>query len=101
MDHQYEEQKRRARSSRHGLTNLTETQKGRWRTVAMLGPIITPRAFDERTLSIPVTKIVAPGDSKVVPGEGICGGELVICFELIFPTTLSLDQKKKIKALGM
>ena len=44
---------------------------------------------------------MAPGDSKVVPGEGICGGELVICFEIIFPKELSMDQKKKIKALGM
>jgi len=70
-------------------------------TDALCGKNVEVPTFDERTLSIPVTKIVAPGDSKVVPGEGICGGELVICFELVFPTTLSLDQKKKIKALGM
>lgn len=46
-------------------------------------------------------QIVAPGDSQVVPGEGICGGELVICFDLVFPKTLTPEQKKKIKALGM
>ena len=46
-------------------------------------------------------QIVAPGDSKVVPGEGICGGELVICFDITFPKTLSMEQKKKIKQLGM
>ena len=49
----------------------------------------------------PPVQIVAPGDSLTVPGEGLCGGELVLCFEIIFPTTLSMEQKKKIKALGM
>jgi len=70
-------------------------------TEALVGKNVEVPTFDDRTLSIPVTKIVAPGDSKVVPGEGICGGELVICFELVFPKTLSMEQKKKIKALGM
>ena len=41
---------------------------------------------------------MAPGDSQVVPGEGICGGDLVICFEITFPKTLTPDQKKNIKA---
>ena len=48
-----------------------------------------------------LVQVVAPGDSQVVPGEGICGGELVICFDILFPKTLSMKQKKDIKALGM
>merc|ERR1711988_672068 len=70
-------------------------------TEALTGKVVDVPTFDNRTLSIPVTKIVAPGDSQVVPGEGICGGELVICFDLVFPKTLTPEQKKKIKALGM
>jgi len=70
-------------------------------TEALVGKNVEVPTFDHRTLSIPVTKVVAPGDSKVVPGEGICGGELVICFEIIFPKTLSMEQKKTIKGLKM
>lgn len=70
-------------------------------TDALVGKNVEVPTFDSRILSIPITKIVAPGDSKVVPGEGICGGELVICFDVTFPKTLTVEQKKKIKALGM
>jgi DnaJ family protein B protein 13 len=70
-------------------------------TEALVGKNVEVPTFDERILSIPVTKVVAPGDSKVVPDEGICGGELVICFDIVFPKTLTIEQKKKIVALGM
>jgi DnaJ family protein B protein 13 len=70
-------------------------------TEALTGKVIDVPTFDSRMLSIPVTKIVAPGDSQVVPGEGINGGELVICFELVFPKTLTPAQKKAIKAVAM
>lgn len=66
-----------------------------------MGKNVEVPTFDGRILSIPVTKVVAPGDSLVVTGEGICGGELVLCFDLLFPKTLTMEQKKKVKALGM
>ena len=47
------------------------------------------------------SQIIAPGDSKTVPGEGFNGGELVICFDVTFPKTLTPAQKKTIKGLGM
>lgn len=70
-------------------------------TEALTGKVVDVPTFDNRILSIPVTKVVAPGDSQVVPGEGICGGELVICFDIQFPKTLTPAQKEKIKALRM
>jgi len=70
-------------------------------TEALAGKVVDVPTFDSRMLSIPVTKVVAPGDSQTVPGEGICGGELIICFDILFPKTLTPMQKKQIKALGM
>jgi len=70
-------------------------------TEALTGKIVEIPTFDDRLLSIPVTKIVAPGDSQIVPGEGITGGELVICFDIQFPKTLTPEQKKKVKQIGM
>jgi len=70
-------------------------------TEALTGKLVDVPTFDNRTLSIPVTKVVSPGDSQTVPGEGICGGDLVICFDILFPKTLTPAQKKAIKAVDM
>jgi len=68
---------------------------------ALCGKIIDIDTFDNRTLSIPINMVVAPGDSKVVPGEGLNGGELVLCFDVEFPKTLTPAQKKTIKGCQM
>jgi len=70
-------------------------------TEALCGKIVEVPTFDDRLLSVPITQIIAPGDSKTVPGEGFNGGELVICFDVTFPKTLTPAQKKTIKGLGM
>ena len=56
---------------------------------------------EEAIYKVPVTQVVAPGDSLNVPGEGLEGGELVLCFDVKFPKSLTLEQKNKIKALKM
>ena len=65
---------------------------------ALCGTVVEVPTFDGRELAIPVTQVVAPGDSKIVPGEGLCGADLVICFEIKFPATLTVEQKKTLKA---
>ena len=51
--------------------------------------------------SCAMPQVVSPGDSQTVPGEGICGGDLIICFDILFPKTLTPAQKKAIKAVDM
>ena len=45
-----------------------------------------------------LTQVVSPGDAKTVTGEGINGANLIICFEIEFPPTLTPEQKKVRKA---
>jgi len=66
---------------------------------ALCGKVVEVPTFDGRELAIPVTQVVSPGDSKTVPGEGICGADLILCFEIEFPATLTVDQKKVLKGV--
>lgn len=70
-------------------------------TEALCGKIVEVPTFDGRFLSVPVTQVVAPGDAQIVTGEGILGGDLIICFDVVFPKTLTPEQKKAIKALAL
>jgi len=65
---------------------------------ALCGKIVEVPTFDGRELAVPVTQVVAPGDSQVVSGEGILGADLIICFDIVFPKTLTMEQKKTLKA---
>ena len=61
--------------------------------------------LDGRSLSIPVNDIVQPGYQKRVVGEGMPiskskdgeKGDLVISFDIVFPTKLEVHQKALIK----
>ncbi|KAK2957395.1 putative Chaperone protein DnaJ [Blattamonas nauphoetae] len=84
---------------------------------ALLGSIVKVQTIDGRTLSVPVTQIVHPGYTQVIRGEGMPinypptqishptptkskpkeKGDLILQFHLIFPETLSEDQKKLLK----
>ena len=70
-------------------------------TEALCGKVVEIPTFDGRLISVPVVKIVAPGDMITVPGEGLVGGDLVLYFDIAFPKTLTPEQKKAIKAVGM
>jgi len=70
-------------------------------TEALCGKIVEVPTFDNRVLSVAITQVMSPGDTQTVPGEGILGGELILCYDLKFPKTLTPEQKKAIKAVGM
>lgn len=60
--------------------------------------------LDDRILNIPINDIIKPGYTKIVPGEGMPisqdpskKGDLVIEFEIEFPTSLSPERKDLIK----
>jgi len=65
---------------------------------ALCGKIVEVPTFDGRELAVPVTQVIAPGDSQTVSGEGILGADLIVCFEIQFPKTLTMEQKKVIKS---
>ena len=69
---------------------------------ALVGTIVELPTLDGRVLSVPITQVIAPGDETVVPGEGMpteAGGkgDLVLQFDIRFPTTLSIAQKAALK----
>lgn len=72
---------------------------------ALVGCVIEVPTLDGRSLSIPVNDIVQPGYQKRVVGEGMPiskskdgqKGDLVIGFDIVFPTKLEVHQKALIK----
>ena len=70
---------------------------------AMTGTSVPVTVPDGRTLNIPLKEIVSSGARKVVPGEGLYAddgsrGDLVIEFDVLFPTTISPTQRTILKA---
>lgn len=69
---------------------------------ALCGTILEIPCLDGRMLSIPVTQIVAPGDCKLWPGEGMPlegggKGDLKILFDVKFPEALEPAAKAALK----
>ncbi|KAJ8315625.1 hypothetical protein KUTeg_007775 [Tegillarca granosa] len=74
---------------------------------ALTGCTVEIVTLDERILHIPINDIIKPGYTKVVPGEGMpistdCNdpklkGDLVIEFDIEFPTSLTPDKKDLVK----
>lgn len=72
---------------------------------ALIGCVIEVPTLDGRTLSIPINDIVQPGYTKRVVGEGMPvskskdeeKGDLVISFDIVFPTKLEVHQKSLLK----
>ncbi|XP_061485627.1 dnaJ homolog subfamily B member 13 isoform X2 [Rhineura floridana] len=67
---------------------------------ALIGCTVDVRTLDERLLNIPINDIVHPKYYKVVPGEGMplssdptCKGDLIMCFDIIFPARLTPAKK--------
>merc|ERR1711894_500359 len=68
---------------------------------ALTGCTVTIHTLDDRILNIPINDIIKPGYLKIVPGEGMPltkdaskKGDLVIEFDIEFPTTLSPERKE-------
>lgn len=73
---------------------------------ALTGLDVHVTTLDGRTLPISVNEIVRPGMQKTVPGEGMPlvsdpdeKGNLIIDFNILFPESLSEDQKTSLKAI--
>jgi len=70
---------------------------------AITGHTIEVVTLDNRTIKVPITEVVYPGYQKLVPKEGMPNqktgtkGDLYIKFEVIFPRSLSEQQKAQIK----
>ncbi|KAI8474951.1 MAG: radial spoke protein 16 [Monoraphidium minutum] len=67
---------------------------------ALAGGAVPIKALDGRVLSVPLDEVVTPGASIRVPGEGLprlggggAKGDLVLEFDLLFPSNLSQQQK--------
>jgi DnaJ homolog subfamily B member 4 len=73
---------------------------------ALCGSTLSLRTLDGRTLSIPVPEVVSPGYYKVIKGEGMPiskepgkKGDLVIKFNVIFPSYIPDTKKAQLRAL--
>eukprot|EP00128_Syssomonas_multiformis_P014178 Colp12_sorted_trinity150504_noHs@4475 len=95
-------EKKHERFQRHGNDLIHTTQIPLAR--ALTGTVIDLQTLDGRTLNIPVNDIVSPSYVKVVAGEGMPHsknnkqkGNLIIKFEVVFPTTLGTKSKDLIK----
>jgi len=84
-------------------TNLIYTQKILL-ALALVGTTIHVPTLDGRILDIPITDIVKPGFTRVIPNEGMPfvedltqKGDLVVEFNIEFPRSLSADGKELIK----
>lgn len=64
---------------------------------ALTGTSFKISHLDDRKLYISISSAI-PGERKIIKGEGIKNGNLVIIFEVIFPE-LSKEKKKEIKKL--
>lgn len=75
---------------------------------ALTGLSLNLTALDGRNLTLPVTDIIQPGSEVVIPNEGMPiskdpskKGNLIIKFDIMFPSRLTAEQKSDLKrALG-
>lgn len=70
---------------------------------SLTGAIIDVPTLDNRLISIPINDIASPGYTKCVQGEGMpisgetnTNGDLILAFNIEFPSSLSAEQKEKI-----
>ncbi|KAK9814290.1 hypothetical protein WJX72_003517 [[Myrmecia] bisecta] len=70
---------------------------------ALCGANVTVDMLDGRTLTVPVTDIVTSGQTITVPNEGLPKlkggkGDLIVKFDVLFPSALSEAQRMLLKA---
>jgi DnaJ homolog subfamily B member 13 len=83
--------------------NLIYTQKIPL-SLALIGTTINVPTLDGRVLDLPITDIVKPGYTRIIPGEGMPfvndprkKGDLIIEFDIEFPGHLNAENKDFIK----
>ena len=76
---------------------------------ALLGFRIPITTLDNRTIYFESKDIINPQDERVIEGEGMPinnseghkKGDLILRFDIVFPRTLSVEQKKKIEEVKL
>jgi len=90
----------------HPYFNLQESnlimQKKILLSEALVGTTFTVKELDDNVLYFKTSKIIKPGSIEVVKGKGMpdrygIRGDLVIQFDVEFPDTLLIHQKKNLK----
>jgi len=73
---------------------------------ALVGCVVSVPTIDGRVLSIQVNEVIQPGTQKRIPGEGLPipkrngeRGDLIVAFDVAFPTNLSNEQKEFLATL--
>lgn len=73
---------------------------------ALCGTKLSVRTLDGRTLSVPVNEVISPGYLKTVPGEGMpiskspgSKGDLLIKFNVVFPSYIPESKKTQLRSL--
>ena len=66
---------------------------------ALTGGCFVLNHLDGRKLLVNFEAIIKPGDEKIIKGEGIDGGDLIIEFKTVFPDKLSNNKREKLKKL--
>ena len=64
---------------------------------ALCGLTFVLKTLDERKLKISFSDVISPGEKRVIPKEGINGGNLILVFEINFPT--KINDKDKLRKL--
>ena len=65
---------------------------------ALCGSAFSIKHLDNRNLFITFQSAI-PEERKIVKGEGLNGGNLVIIFEVIFPTSISKEKRKELRKI--
>jgi DnaJ family protein B protein 4 len=73
---------------------------------ALAGGQVTVRLPDGRSVNLPISSPVSHGSTRLVAGEGMPiskepgrKGDLVVTFDVLFPTRLSQQQKEELKRI--
>ena len=64
---------------------------------ALCGVNFTIRTLDGRDIRVQYDDIITPGEKRIIPKEGILGANLIVHFEIIFPS--KVKNKEKLRKL--
>jgi len=90
---------------RDGDNNLLYTTKVSLHD-ALVGCLLQIPTIDGRVLAVQLNEVIQPGTQKRIPGEGLPlpkspgqRGDMIVTFEVEFPTNLSMQQRQELASL--
>ena len=66
---------------------------------ALCGSSFSLTSLDNRSLFITFSSVIIPGERKIIPREGILDANLIIIFDIVFPTSFPKEKRKEIRKL--